>query len=171
MSTTLSQSLLPEFDHEMANTRRTLERVPDDRPDFRPHARSMTLARLAGHLAEIPTWATTTLTVETFDMTPAEGSRVPAYTMSDRASMLAHFDTELAKARAALIATTDAAMTQPWTLKDGGHVVLTMPRIAVLRTFVLNHNIHHRAQLGVYLRLNDIPVPSTYGRSADEGGM
>lgn len=172
MSMTISQSLLPEFDHELANTRKMLERVPEDRAEYRPHPKSMTLARLAGHLAEIPTWATATLTLDVFNMAPTDGSpRVTAYTMHDRASTLAYFDAERAKARAALVATTDAVMMQPWTLKDGDYVVLTMPRVGVLRSFVMNHNIHHRAQLGVYLRLNDIAIPSTYGPSADEGGM
>jgi uncharacterized damage-inducible protein DinB len=171
MSMSMSQSLLPEFDHEMANTRKVLERVPEDRPDFRPHQKSMTIARLAGHLTDIPWWAVTTLTSSEYDMQPPGGAARERYTMTSREALLTRFDTEVAAARAALAATTDAAMMQPWTLKNGGHALFSMPRASVLRTFVLNHNVHHRAQLGVYLRLNDVAVPSIYGPSADEGGL
>ena len=172
MSHTISQSLLPEFDLEIANTRRTLERVPEDRPEFRPHAKSMTLARLAGHLAEIPTWAVMTLGQAELDLNPA-GQPEPrrAYVMTTRADALAMFDAQAAQAREKLAATTDETMMQPWTLKNGGQTIFSMPRIAVLRGFVLSHMIHHRAQLGIYLRMNDVPVPSIYGPSADEGAM
>ena len=172
MPTTISQALLPEFDLEMANTRMTLERVPEDRLDYRPHDRSMPLARLAGHLTEIPWWASMTLTRDLLDLHPPGGAAEPdGYLMTSRDALLARFDREVRGARAALVAASDAAMMQPWTLKDGGHVVLTMPRLSVLRHFVFNHNVHHRAQLGLYLRLNDVPVPSFYGPSADEGGL
>jgi uncharacterized damage-inducible protein DinB len=168
MSTTLSQSLLPEFDHEMANTRKTLERVPEGIPDFTPHPRSMTLARLAGHIADIPQWAILGLERREFDMEPLGEPAPVAAGMTSRLALLADFDRKVAAGRALLAAATDDVMLQMWTLKKGGHTILSMPRVTVLRTFVLNHVIHHRAQLGVYLRLNEIAVPSLYGPSADE---
>ena len=168
MSTSLSQSLLPEFDHEMANTRKTLERVPEGVPDFTPHARSMTLARLAGHVADIPRWAILGLDRREFDMEPVDQPTPVPADMTSRPALLADFDGKVAGARALLVAATDDVMLQMWTLKKGGHTILSMPRVTVLRTFVLNHIIHHRAQLGVYLRLNNIAVPSLYGPSADE---
>lgn len=172
MPTTISQSLLAEFDHEMANTRKTLERVPDNRPDFRPHARSMTLARLAGHLVDLHWWALATLTRDVVDLNPADAADGPARTvMASRAELLTRFDEASRQSREALAATDDAAMQQRWTLKRGGHEVFGMPRLSVFRSLIMNHNIHHRAQLGVYLRLNDVPVPSMYGPSADEGGL
>jgi uncharacterized damage-inducible protein DinB len=172
MAQTISQSLLPEFDREIANTRRTLERVPEDRPDFRPHPKSMSLARLAGHLAEIPMWATMTLGGSELDLAPPPGQPPQqGYAMTTRAEALAKFDAYVKEAREKLASTTDEAMMQTWTLKHGDRTILSMPRIAVLRGFVMSHMIHHRAQLGVYLRMNDVPVPALYGPSADEGGM
>ena len=169
MSHAISQSLLPEFDHEMAVTRRVLERVPEDRAAFRPHPKTMALDRLAGHVSEIPWWAEMTLGSDAFDVNPVDGTRQAAVTMSSRAAMLADFDARVQKARAFLAGTTDAAMMETWSLKAGGTTVMVMPRVAVMRSFVMNHLIHHRAQLAVYLRMNDVPVPSIYGPSADEG--
>ena len=171
MSMNISQSLLPEFDMEMANTRKTLERVPEDKPDFRPHPKSMTLARLAGHVAEIPVWATMTLTQDEIDTNPAGGTQFKPGVMTSRKELLARFDDEVTKARAALAATSDEVMMKTWTLKNAGTAVLAFPRVAVMRSFVMNHMVHHRAQLGVYLRMNGVPVPSIYGPSADEGSM
>ena len=171
MSTAISQSLLPEFDVEIANTRKTLERVPENKPDFRPHPKSMPLARLAGHLAEIPMWATMTLEVDELDMNPPGGAQQEAYVMKTRQGALDMFDEHVMKARALLASTTDETMMRTWTLKSGGHTILALPKAAILRSFVMNHMVHHRAQLGVYLRMNDVPVPSIYGPSADEGGM
>jgi uncharacterized damage-inducible protein DinB len=168
MSTMISQSMLPEFDHEMANLRKTLERVPEGKPDFRPHTKSMTLSQLAGHLAEIPTWATMTNAHDEFDVSPASGPKYQPYFMTSRAELLAKFDADLKEARASLAAVTDDRMMATWTLKSGGQTVLAMPRVAVFRSFVMNHMVHHRAQLGVYLRMNDVPVPGLYGPSADE---
>ncbi len=169
MPHTISQSLLPEFDHEMATTRRVLERVPEDRGAFRPHPKSMTLARLAGHGAEVPWWAVETLRGSEFDVAPLDGPKAEAVTMTTRAAMLAAFDERVQEARGLLAATTDAAMMETWSLKAGGRTVMAMPRVAVMRSFVMNHLIHHRAQLAVYLRMNDVPVPAIYGPSADEG--
>ena len=171
MSTNISQSLLPEFDVEIANTRKTLERVPEGNPDFRPHPKSMTLARLAGHVAEIPMWGLMTLGQDELDMNPVGGSQYAPYVMNSRKDALAKFDENVKKTRDMLASTTDEAMMKTWTLKNGGRTVLAMPRVAVMRSFVMNHMVHHRAQLGVYLRMNDVPVPSIYGPSADEGGM
>jgi uncharacterized damage-inducible protein DinB len=168
MSHTISQSMLSEFDHEFANTLKTLERVPEDAPDFRPHEKSMPLATLAGHLVEMPTWAIMTLTQDELDMNPPGGEKYTSPVMTSRAELLAFYDKELKRAREALAATSDEAMMQPWTLKSGGQEILSMPRIAVMRSFVMNHMIHHRAQLGVYLRMNNVPVPGLYGPSADE---
>jgi uncharacterized damage-inducible protein DinB len=171
MSMNISQSLLPEFDHEVASTRKSLERVPEGKDDFRPHPKSMTLARLAGHVAEIPMWAVSALDGDELDMNPPGAPKTEAYVMTSRAAALATFDGHVSKARALLSTTSDEAMMRPWTLKSGGKTIMTMPKVAVLRSFVMNHIVHHRAQLGVYLRMNDVPVPSTYGPSADEGTM
>jgi len=168
MSNMIAQSLLPEFDQEMASTRKTLERVPEDRSEFRPHAKSMTLSRLAGHVAEIPWWAEVTLTGDEFDT--ATVPQTPA-AMTSRQSLLATFDDKVAKARVLLSTVSDADMMRPWSLKHGAKTFFTMPKAIVFRSFVMNHLIHHRAQLGVYLRMNDVPVPSIYGPSADEGNM
>jgi len=168
MSTMISHSMLPEFDHEMANLRKTLERVPEGNPDFRPHAKSMTLSQLAGHLVEIPMWATMTIKQDEYDFNPSQGPKYQPYIMTTRADLLARFDAELKPARESLAVMTDDQMMATWTLKNAGQTVLAMPRVAVLRSFVMNHMVHHRAQLGVYLRMNDVPVPGLYGPSADE---
>ena len=167
----LSATILPELEHEMANTRKTLERVPEGRGDFRPHPKSMPMGRLAGHLAELPVWVGRTLLEESIDINPPGVERTPGYVMSTRQALLETFDGNLKAAKAAIAATSDADFMKPWTLFNGGKAVFTLPRIAILRSFVLSHNIHHRAQLGIYLRLNDVPVPSIYGPSADEGAF
>jgi uncharacterized damage-inducible protein DinB len=162
----LIDSLLPEFDREMGLTRRALERVPDGQFEWRPHPTSVTLGRLAEHLTEMPLWATTTLTQSALEATtqrPA-GYQPPA----TRAEVLALFDSCLKTARAALLNKTDAELAAPWTLKNAGKEVFTMPKAGVMRNFVLNHMIHHRAQLTVYLRMLGVPVPSIYGPSGDE---
>ena len=166
-SKNLSQALLPEFDHEMANTRKSLERVPDDKLSFKPHAKSMALGGLASHLATINHWTDAILGQDSFDVATAP----PTPALTTRAAIVAEFDKNLALARKNIAGATDAQLFKPWTLLANGQTVFSMPRIAVLRSFILNHTIHHRAQLGVYLRLNDIPVPSIYGPSADEGNM
>lgn len=168
MSNMISQSLLPEFDHEMATTRKVLTRVPEGRLDFRPHAKSMSMARLAGHVAELPMWAVMTLGQDEFDMRPNGVPPFEAFTYTTQAAALGLFDEHVSKARALLTSTDDAAMMRTWSLKDNGAVVLALPKVAVMRSFVMNHIIHHRAQLGVYLRMTDVPVPSIYGPSADE---
>ena len=166
----LSQALLPEFDHEMANTRKTLERVPDDKFAWTPHAKSFPMGSLAGHLANLPSWGSLTIASDSFDMNPG-GVPQKSPEPTSREAVLETFDKNAAATRAAIESATDEELFQPWTLLSNGNTVLTMPKIAVLRSFVMNHMIHHRAQLGVYLRLNDIPVPSIYGPSADESAF
>ncbi|HEV2387259.1 MAG TPA: DinB family protein [Candidatus Acidoferrales bacterium] len=163
----LNQSLLPEFDHEMANTRKTLERVPDGKFSWQPHQKSMTLGRLASHLADIPSWVAITLNENSVDVNPPGGAQQRPQAGS-RQELLAQFDKNVAAARSALAGATDEQFTQTWSLLNGGKTVFTLPKVAVYRGFIMSHSIHHRAQLGVYLRLNDVPVPSIYGPSADE---
>ena len=165
----LSEALLPEFDVEMANTRKTLERVPDDKLGWKPHEKSGTMAWLAGHLANLPSWIGITLERDSFDMAPPEGQPPPPPQPTSTAEILETFDKNVAAARAAIAGASDEAFFKPWSLLSGGNTIFTMPKTAVLRSFVMNHSIHHRAQLGVYLRLNDVAVPSIYGPSADEG--
>lgn len=166
----LSESLLPEFDHEMANTRKTLERVPDEKFAWKPHEKSFPMGNLAGHLANLPSWGILTISSDSFDMAPG-GQPLKTPELSSTKDMLAKFDENVAATRSAIAGASDADLFKTWTLMSNGNTILTMPKIAVLRSFVMNHMIHHRAQLGVYLRLNDIPVPSIYGPSADEGAF
>ena len=159
-------ALLPEFDREMGLTRRALERVPDGQFDWRPHPTSVTLGRLAEHLTEMPQWAMMTMTQDGIEMTT---QRPPEYVRpATRAAVLAQFDTYLKAGRPTVVARTDAEFAAPWTLRAGGKEVFTMPKVAVMRNFVLNHMIHHRGQFTVYLRMLGIPVPSIYGPSGDE---
>lgn len=167
----LSETILPEFDHEMANTRKTLERVPDEKLDWQPHEKSMAMGGLATHLSNLPTWAIYTISQDSLDLAPDGVPLPPMQPVKSRSELLEVFDSNVAKARAAISAASDEELFKGWTLLHGGKQILTLPKIAVLRSFVMNHNIHHRAQLGVYLRLNDIPVPSIYGPSADEGSF
>jgi uncharacterized damage-inducible protein DinB len=164
----LNQAFLPEFDHEMATTRKFLERVPENKPDWAPHPKSMKLGALAAHLAHMPGWVKETMERDALDVAPG-GKPMDMPMPKTRQELLALFDKNVAAGRSALVAATDDAhWMKPWALQSNGQTLLSMPRVAVVRTFVLSHSIHHRAQLGVYLRLNDIPVPSTYGPSADE---
>jgi uncharacterized damage-inducible protein DinB len=167
----MNQALLGEFDHEMASARKTLERVPDDKFDWKPHAKSMSMGGLTAHIAMIPSWAKMTMETQQFDVNPPGGQPVAQPQLKTRAEALAFFDKGVPEARAAIAAATDDAMMQPWSLLNGGKPVFAMPRVAVLRSMIMNHMIHHRAQLGVYLRMNDLPVPAIYGPSADETGM
>ena len=166
----IGESFLPEFDNEMAGTRKALERVPEDKLDWKAHPKSHTIGWVANHLAEIPGWVELTVHKREFDIAPpgAEPYRTP--TLASRREILEMFDRNVATARKALASATDAAMAQDWSLLQGGQPILTMPRAAVIRSFVLNHTIHHRAHLLVYLRLNDVPVPGMYGPSGDEAG-
>jgi len=159
-------ALLPEFDREMGLTRRALERMPDGQFEWRPHPTSVTLGRLAEHLTEMPQWALMTMTQDGIEMTTR---RPPEYVRpASRAAVLAQFDTYLKAGRPAVVGRTDGEFMATWTLKAGGKEVFTMPKIAVMRNFVLNHMIHHRGQFTVYLRMLGVPVPSIYGPSGDE---
>ena len=160
----ISQTLLPEFDQEMANTRKLLERVPDGKFDYKPHEKSMTLGRLAGHVAEVPTYATSTIRMEKLELT---GSEKP-YQPTSRQELLESFDKNVAEARQAISTASDEHLGKIWSLRFAGKEVFSMPRAAVLRSVVMNHHIHHRAQLQVYLRLNNVEIPGMYGPSADE---
>jgi uncharacterized damage-inducible protein DinB len=162
-----SQALLPEFDQEMANTRKTLERVPDNKFAWRPHEKSSSMGALAAHVATLPSWVGTTMSTSELDI----GQPFTPPKADTRAELLALFDQNVASARAAIASAPDAEFMKPWSLKVGDKTMFTIPRAAVLRSFFMNHIIHHRAQLTVYLRLNNLPVPSLYGPSADEGGF
>jgi uncharacterized damage-inducible protein DinB len=162
----LIDALLPEFDREMGLTRRALERVPDGQFDWKPHPTSVTLGRLAEHLTEMPQWATMTMTQSGIDMTTERPSDYVG--PATRAAVLAQFDKYLKESRAHVAGKTDPEFFAPWTLKAGGKEFFTMPKIAVMRNFVMNHMIHHRGQLLVYLRMLGVPVPSIYGPSGDE---
>ncbi len=162
------EALIQELDQEAATTRRYLERVPEGKDDYRPHAKSMTLARLAGHLAEMPNWGTMTITRDELDMHPPGGEPMKGFSSGSSKDLLEFFDRGVADMRAALEAASEGDLGRPWTLKGGDQIYFTLPKAAVLRSFVYSHLIHHRAQLGVYLRLNEIPVPSAYGPTADE---
>lgn len=165
---TYSEMILPEFDREMANTRRVLERVPEDKLDWQPHPRSHTIGWNANHLAELPGWAAGTLKASSLDLAPPGEEPYRSPRLTKRLEILDLFDRNVTEARAALAAANDEEIGQPWSLLRGGETILTMPRATVIRTLVLNHIIHHRAILCVYLRLNDIPVPGMYGPSGDE---
>ncbi len=167
----ISEALLPEFDQEMANTRKTLERVPDGKFDWKPHDKSGTLGWLAGHLESIPEWMADIIEKDSLDMAPNGVPMKPPPPPKTRKELLELFDKHVAKARKALAGANDAHLLKPWSFLNNGQVLFAMPRVACLRTWVMNHVVHHRAQLGVYLRLNNIPVPATYGPSADEGSM
>ncbi len=161
----IGQSMMGEMEHEMSNTRRVLERVPMEKADWKPHPKSGTLAWLAGHCAVMPEWGAVTSTQDELDIAGVE-SAVPKFTSRDQ--MLAHFDRELAKFREVLKIISDEEMLKAWTLRAGPQVIFTMPRVAVLRGTVMNHMIHHRGELMVYLRLLDVPLPALYGPTADE---
>jgi uncharacterized damage-inducible protein DinB len=167
----ITQALLPEFDQEMKGTRRILERVPLEQGTWQPHPKSMTLGRLASHLAEFPMWAINAVKEHQLDIAPSGTPPAAPKTHTSREVLLAEFDRLVAEARTAVVAASDEAWMGSWSLKAGAQTIFTMPRIAVMRSFVMNHMIHHRGQLTVYLRLLGVPVPGTYGPSADEKGM
>ena len=167
----ISEALLPEFDQEMANTRKVLERVPGNRFEWRPHQKSGTMGWLAGHLANLPSWVQTTINCDELDLAPGGKTPEPPTLPTSTTELLASFDKNAAEARTVIAGASDSEFVKRWSLLKGGSTLMTLPKSAVLRSFVMNHLIHHRAQLGVYLRLNDISVPSTYGPSADENPM
>lgn len=164
----LAAAFLAEMDNEAKVARECLARVPADKFDWKPHEKSMTMGRLAVHVAEMFGWTKETLKQDVLDFATAEFKPFEPSTTQD---LLAFFDDHVAKAKAILAETSDETFFTEWTMRNGEQVYFTMPKVAVMRSFVMNHIIHHRGQLSVYLRLNDIPVPSIYGPSADEGQM
>jgi uncharacterized damage-inducible protein DinB len=164
---TTAEMLLQDFDIEMASARRVLERVPEDKPDFKCHDKSMSLGKLAMHVATLPVFGKNILTTPSMDMA-APGQAWPDMTFRTRDITLATFDAAASEARAALAARSDADLAGPWKFSFGDRVISNNPRSLSYRLLFFNHMIHHRAQLSVYLRLNDIPVPGLYGPSADE---
>jgi uncharacterized damage-inducible protein DinB len=168
---THSQALLPEFDQEMLGIRRVLERIPSDRFDFKPHPKSFSIGQLASHLATVPAWAASTLASTELDFALPEVRAMMPKPGTNPDEVLALFDQGLIEARAAILRATDADFAVIWSGKSEGRTLFSAPRLSVLRSFVLNHAIHHRGQLTVYLRLLDLPVPALYGPSADEAGM
>lgn len=161
----LKDGLLAEYDHEISTTRKLLERIPDDTLSWKPHVKSMSFGGQGAHLATLPLWAGAILNEPRFDLATAPPN---AAEKTSRAEILATFDESARRARG-WMDKTDAEFLARWTLHRGSQEIFSMPRIAAFRSFVLSHLIHHRGQLSVYLRLNDIPVPAIYGPSADEG--
>lgn len=167
----LSKLFLTEFEQEMTHTRKTIERITDDKFNWRPHEKSFTMGDLATHLANIQTWVNATLNMDEFDMHPKEGEEFIPPKAENKNEVLELFDKNNEEAKQSLTNTSDEKLNENWSLLSGGNTIFTMPKSDVIRSFVLNHIIHHRAQLGIYLRLNDIPVPAIYGPTADEGAM
>ena len=164
----IATAFLNELDNEAKVTRGVLERVPADKFDYKPHEKSMTFGRLASHIAEMFGWTEATLTQDTLDFATMDYKPFEPQTTDD---LLQFFDEKIATARRTIAETSDETFMTNWTMRNGDTVYFTIPKVATMRSFVLNHIIHHRGQLSVYLRLNDIPVPSIYGPSADEGAM
>jgi uncharacterized damage-inducible protein DinB len=167
----IADTLLPEFDREMANTRKALERVPEDKFAWKPHAKSGSLGWLAGHVSNIPSWPSWVVGQDELDLEPGGKQMTPPAAPANRKELLASFDKNVQQGREAIASAANEQLMQPWSLKRNGKTLMTLPKAAVLRGFVMNHHIHHRAQLGVYLRLLDVPVPAIYGPSADEAGF
>jgi uncharacterized damage-inducible protein DinB len=161
----ISELLLLELDEEMKKTRITLERVPADKQDFAPHPKSMPLGKLAPHVAQLAGFGVTILTTPEYDFSKGSIKPLP---FESPAQLVKAFDEESAKVRAALQATPDSAWTENWKLSFQGKPIFAGSRFLAYRQMFLNHLVHHRAQLGVYLRLNEKPVPATYGPSADD---
>ena len=160
-----NQSLIAELQHEAVSTRKSLERVKEGTYDFKPHEKSMTLIRLAGHLAEIPGWIEPTVNLNGMDFAKMD-YKPPVIT--NNAELLALFDKSIAEGLKALESASDDNLMATWTAKNNGEVAFAMARIQVIRGMIIKHLVHHRAQLGIYLRMTDVPVPATYGPTADE---
>ncbi len=160
-----AETMLPEFEHEMANTRKVLECLADDKLDWQAHPTTKSIGWNANHLAEIAGWVEGTLTQLTWDVAPVDGEPYQSPALTTRKEILDLFDRNVAAARQAISTVKDEELGKSWSLLQGGQPIFTMPRAAVIRSFVINHLIHHRAHLSVYLRLNDISVPEMYGPS------
>ena len=168
MSTNLTDAFIGEMAHEAETTRKLLERVPEDKLDYKPHEKSMTLGRLASHVAEVAQWAGTIANDDLFDMDAMDYKPPECSTQKE---LLDLFNSSIETFNGALKGKTDEHMMGIWKMKAGGNIALEMPRVVCLRSFVMSHLIHHRGQLSVYLRANDVPLPSIYGPSADDPGM
>ena len=161
----LNKSILMEFDKEMGTTLRFLNELSVDFFDFSPHEKSLTTQKLANHIAELPAWVNGILDMPQLDF--ATAGYAPS-NINNKEELIAFFNKNVHNARRSIGNSNDEQLRENWTLRDGEKIFFTMPRIAVLRIMVMSHIIHHRAQLGVYLRLNNAKVPATYGNSADE---
>jgi uncharacterized damage-inducible protein DinB len=161
---TIGDLLLPEFDHEMQSSRKVLERLPESKYGWKPHPKSMSMGALGTHVANLVTWANRAIEKNEHDV-GRPGSAIEA---GSRGELLALFDRNVAAARQAIAGASDEMLEELWTFRIGGKPVFTLPRHVVVRSACMNHIVHHRAQLCVYLRLNDVPVPAIYGPSADE---
>ncbi len=163
----MNEVFIGELQHEAATTRKVLERVPTEKFDWKPHEKSMTMGRLATHVANMFGWFSATLETDELDF--AQGYEEPKPATNEE--LVNTFDKNVAAATETLKNTSDETFGQNWKLRNGEQIFLDMPKAGVIRGMVMNHIVHHRGQLSVYLRLNDIPVPALYGPSADEGQM
>jgi uncharacterized damage-inducible protein DinB len=164
----IAAALIAELENEAAVTRKVLERVPADKFDWKPHEKSMAMKNLAVHVAEMHSWTVNTVQASELDFAKFDYKPAEPKTTEDLVEL---FETNYNQAIEALRGATDDIWNDPWSLRNGDLIYFTMPKIVVMRGMVLNHIVHHRGQLSVYLRLNDIPVPAMYGPSADEGQM
>ena len=165
---TIGQTFAAELEHEAVATRKMLERVPDGEFDWQPHAKSMRLGQLASHIADVPNWIRATVTMEELDF--AQNNFQPKE-MRSATDLVNYFDQSLGDALEVLRTASDDDLMKSWRLRNGEKIFFEMPRVQVLRSMVMNHLIHHRGQLSVYLRLKDVPLPGAYGPSADEPNM
>lgn len=165
---TIGQGMAQELQHSATSARKVLERIPEDKFDWTPHEKSMNFQKLASHVAESLSWAKGTLDYPEWDLAPADGPAYEPFVANSSKELLEAFDKNLAEALEALNAVSDATLMETWSMKKAGEVMFSMPKIVVMRSFILDHLVHHRAQLGLYLRLNNIAVPSMLGPSADE---
>lgn len=166
----ISELLIPEFDQEMASTRKVLERIPNDKLDWRATPKTNTIGWVGSHLVEMPSWTEPTLNSDSWDFEPPGGEPYQTPMLRSREEMVAEFDKLVAPARAAIAAASDATFMQQWSLLQGGKEVFKGSKYTVIRSFILNHMIHHRAYLLAYLRINNVSVPGMYGPSGDETG-
>lgn len=164
MRMTFSETYLPEFEHEMSNTRKLLDCVPDDKFTWKPHAKSMALGSLANHIADLVEWGAFVVSQDKLELGP--GTQQPP-SPTNKTGLIAALDKNIAASRKAIAGANDDHLAKTWTFVYGGNTIFAMPRAQVLRNVVLSHVIHHRGQLSVYLRLLDIPIPGMYGPSAD----
>ena len=167
----MREVLLPEFDQEMTTTRRLLERIPEAHLSWTPHPKSFTLQDLLSHVVNIPSWIPMTLEQDVLDVAPEGQEPWQTPQLASKAAWLAAFDANVTLGRASLEKLEDPTLAQMWSMKAGPQTLFSAPKGSVIRGFVFNHLVHHRAQLGLYLRLLDVPLPGTYGPTADEPMM